>query len=422
MIPTGCSPVSLWPKLLAFAGVLTLAACQAPPEPDPVEVPVEPEAVLPTALDLIPAHWDALPGWSSNDPQAALAAFVRSCSRWDNRPADDWLNPQAQWAGRIGEWRTACAAALMTAPGAEAARGFFQTQFTPIRLAALETESETREERGLLTGYYEPYVDVSETPTPRFSQPLRRRPSDLVTVDLGLFEEDLAGRRIVGEVRDGRLVLYKERSEIEQQDAGEVFAWGEPIEVFFLQIQGSGRIVYPDGRQERAAFAAHNGQPYRSIGRELIRRGELEVHAASKQGIEAWLEENGPEATAELFGVNPRYVFFQTQPLTDPDLGPAGSSGVALTPMASIAVDTRHHAHGVPVWMSADLPELEGWSGLVIAQDSGGAINGPLRGDFFWGWGQTAERRAGTTRVQAQWTAFLPTAVAQRLIDATPPA
>ena len=280
---------------------------------------------------------------------------------------------------------------------------------------AVDPDSGTTEMTGRLTGYYEPYVEVRETRQGTFTQPLRRRPDDLVTVDLGLFDEALAGRRLVGEVRDGQLVHYKDRAAIEAEDAGEIFAWGEPIEVFFLQIQGSGRLVYPDGRQERAAFAAHNGLPYRSIGRELIERGELEAHAASKAGIEAWLMLNGPEATAELFSVNPRYVFFQTQPLTDPDLGPSGSTGIALTPMASIAVDPAHQAYGVPVWLSTDLPEIGPWSGLVVTQDTGGAIRGPLRGDFFWGWGETAERRAGTTRTDAEWVLLLPHTVVARL-------
>lgn len=252
--------------------------------------------------------------------------------------------------------------------------------------------------------------------------PCATGPTTLVTVDLGRFDDSLAGRRIVGEVRGGELVHYKDRGEIEAADAGEVFAWGRPGDVFFLQIQGSGRLVWPDGHQERAAFAAHNGLPYRSIGRELVARGELDLHEASKAGIEAWLAENGPEATAELFSVNPRYVFFETVDLPDPSVGPSGSAGVPLTPMASIAVDPSQHAYGVPVWLSADLPGADAWSGLVITQDTGGAITGPLRADFFWGWGEAAERRAGSTRAEAEWTLLLPHAVVARLFEDRPPA
>lgn len=405
--------------MLASAALSLLVACQAPPEPDP-----EPAQApsLPRELAITPAHWDAMAGWATGDPRPAITAFQRNCDVWQRRDTDAWLNPRAQWAGRISDWLPACAALDQGFADPGSARQALQDVFQPMRLTAVDPEAETVRQTGLMTGYYEPFVEVRETRQGSFTQPLRRRPDDLVTVDLGRFDESLAGRRLVGEVEDGQLVAYKDRSEIEAEDAGEVFAWGEPIHVFFLQIQGSGRLVYPDGRQERAAFAAHNGRPYRSIGRELIERGALESHAASKSGIEAWLIANGPEATAELFSVNPRYVFFRTEALSDPDLGPAGSAGIALTPMASIAVDMAHQAHGVPIWIRADLPELSNWTGLVIAQDSGGAITGPIRGDFFWGWGDTAERRAGTTRAQAQWTALLPAETAQSIIDATPPA
>nr|WP_238934456.1 murein transglycosylase A [Maricaulis parjimensis] len=405
---------------LAACAALVLAACQPRPEPEPDQ----PEAPVytPSALDFLPADWADLPGWGEADLTPALAAFRRSCARIANRADDEPLSARAPWAGRIGDWRPACDTALFVGEDPAEIRTFFEHVFTPARARSLDPETGETGLTGRLTGYYEPFVEVRDMPGGEFTQPLRRRPDDLVTVDLGLFDPDLSGHRIVGEVENGRLVLYKDRAEIEAENAGEIFAWGRPIDVFFLQIQGSGRLVFPDGHQERAAFAAHNGLPYRSIGRELIQRGELEAHAASKAGIEAWLNENGPEATAELFAVNPRYVFFQTQELSDPDLGPNGSSGVALTPMASIAVDPAHHAHGVPVWMEASaLPELGDWAGLVITQDAGGAITGPLRADFFWGWGETAERRAGSTRGDAGWTLLLPHTVVARLFAAQDP-
>ncbi|MHA6287892.1 murein transglycosylase A [Maricaulis sp. CAU 1757] len=395
---------------------MALVACQdrsvIDPEPEPEPEPLETPAP-PSALDFAPTSFDALTGWSRADLAPALAAFRRSCERLSDRDADTPLNPRAPWSGTIAEWQTSCTAAL-SSPPAEA-RAVFEAHFSPVIALSVVPETGERRDSGLLTGYYEPYVEVRRQREGEFTQPLRYRPDDLVTVDLGLFDPELAGHRIVGEVRDGRLVHYKTRDEIETADAGEIFAWGRPIDVFFLQIQGSGRLVYPDGSQERAAFAAHNGQPYRSIGRELIERGELAAHAASKGGIEAWLVENGPEATAELFAVNPRYVFFARETLDDPQLGPRGSSGVALTPMASIAVDPAHHAHALPVWLVADLPDAPAWRGLVIAQDAGGAITGPLRGDFFWGWGEDAERRAGTTRADARWTLLLPHTVVARL-------
>jgi len=405
---------------LAVCAALVLAACQPRSEPEP-DQPDEP-VFTPQALEFLPVDWEGLSGWSEADLAAALGAFRRTCDRIVRRSDSDALSDRAPWAGRVEDWRPACLAADALGDDPVQIRTFFETHFTPARARSLDPETGETALTGRLTGYYEPFVQVRTQSGGDFTQPLRRRPDDLVTVDLGLFDPDLSGRRIVGEVEDGRLVLYKDRAEIEAEDAGEIFAWGRPIDVFFLQIQGSGRLVFPDGHQERAAFAAHNGLPYRSIGRELIQRGELEAHAASKAGIEAWLNENGPEATAELFAVNPRYVFFQSQALTDPDLGPNGSSGVALTPMASIAVDPAHHAHGVPVWMEVSaLPELGDWSGLVITQDAGGAITGPLRADFFWGWGETAERRAGSTRSDAGWVLLLPHTVVARLFAAQDP-
>ncbi|WP_291881929.1 murein transglycosylase A [Maricaulis sp.] len=402
------------------AGCLLLIACQ--PEPEPAPQPEEPPAPLPDTLEFLPASWDALPGWAEADLADAQSAFLRSCERLRVREGAAALSERAAWAGTVADWREACTQLDAVEPGSAPLQPVFEAVFTPVRVVAVEPESGTEAQTGMMTGYYEPFVHVRPEPGNGFTQPLRRRPDDLVTVDLGRFDPALAGRRIVGEVRGGELVLYKDRGEIERLNAGEIFAWGRPADVFFLQIQGSGRLVWPDGHQERAAFAAHNGLPYRSIGRELIERGELEAHAASKAGIEAWLEDNGPQATAELFAVNPRYVFFQTRMLDDPAIGPSGSAGVPLTPMASIAVDPSQHAYGVPVWLSADLPELGPWSGLVVTQDTGGAITGPLRVDFFWGWGEAAERRAGSTRAQAEWVMLLPHTVVARLFAERPPA
>lgn len=420
--PTGSLPVWRRYSPAALLALLSVTACQPAPAPEPPAPEPPVEQPLPTGLRLLPADWDAMAGWSGADLRPALAAFLRSCARLDNRNDNEALSPRAPWAGQVGDWRAACTAAAMTGPTAEAAQATFEAFFAPVRAIALDADGQDAGETGLLTGYYEPYVEVRDAADAEFSQPLRRRPGDLVSVDLGLFESDLAGRRLVGRVNNGSLVQYYSRGQIEVDNRGEIFAWGRPIDVFFLQIQGSGRLVDAGGNQTRAAFSAHNGLPYQSIGRELIARGELEAHAASKAGIEAWLNAHGRAATAELFSVNPRYVFFETQALDDPELGPRGSAGVALTPMASIAVDPAFHAWGVPVWLAADLPDLPAWTGLVITQDGGGAINGPLRGDFFWGWGDTAERRAGTTRAQAQWTVLLPVSVAQRIVDATPPA
>jgi len=216
---------------------LVLAACGERPQP-PVEpdIPEQPALELPRDLLLIPAHWDAMADWETRDPRPAIAAFERSCATWRRRDPSTPLNPRADWAGRIADWLPVCDVLEDEFATVDEARLALQSVFMPVRAMAIEPESETTSETGLLTGYYEPFVEVREQAEGPFTQPLRRRPDDLVTVDLGRFDPELAGRRLVGQVENGELVFYKDREEIERQNAGDVFAWGEPIHVFFLQI------------------------------------------------------------------------------------------------------------------------------------------------------------------------------------------
>lgn len=350
--------------------------------------------------------WPDIRSWPDLDLAPAHGAFSRSCESIGRMPPGQALSPRSEIGGTAADWQAVCR-------GREtmSARAFFESRFVPVRITAGDTAS------GLLTGYYEPEVEVRRSRQGEFTQPIRSRPEDLLSADLGDFSAELAGQRLMGRVEGNRFIPYLDRAEIETGNAGEPLAWGRPIDVFFLQIQGSGRLVFEDGETLRAAFSAHNGLPYASIGRELVARGELDLHQASKAGIESWLNENGPEATAGLFAVNPRYVFFGLEPLPDPGLGPRGAAGLPLTPMASIAVDPAFLPYGVPVIISADLPEAPGWQGLMVTQDTGGAIRGPMRGDFFYGWGETAERRAGSTRAQAEWIVLLPHAVAEQLLQ-----
>jgi membrane-bound lytic murein transglycosylase A len=286
------------------------------------------------------------------------------------------------------------------------ARAFFERNFKPFNWRP----------SGRLTGYYEPYLEVRNQPDDEFSMAIRARPNDLLTGDLGQFIAGLEGQRIVGRASNQSFEPYRSREEIERYNLGVPLAWGRPIDVFFLQIQGSGRLLYPDGGQARVRFAAHNGRPYVSIGRILIERGELSPHNASKQDIQAWLRRRGPSAWQALFNENPRYVFFTLDVLEDPNLGPSGAQGAPLTPMASLAIDPQHHAWGVPILLSADLPDAPDWQGLVIAQDAGGAITGQTRGDLFYGWGDAAGERAGRQNdPEARWVLLLPNGLADRL-------
>lgn len=403
---TGSLPVFV--RLSVVALSLIVLSCERVPdpvsEPEPDQTPVsETGDLVFEALD-----WADVPGWPDLDTGPAMQALQRSCAALAQMPPGLPMSERAAITGPVSDWQAVCHES-----NASDARAYFESLFVPVRVRTETSET------GLLTGYYEPQLDVRREPDAEFSHPIRARPDDLLMADLGAFSDDLAGQRIMGRVEGNRFVPYRSRDQIELAESGEPLAWGRPIDVFFLQIQGSGRLVFEDGETVRAAFAAHNGLPYASIGRELVARGELELHQASKAGIEAWLEANGPEATAELFSVNRRYIFFGLEDLPNPDLGPRGGSGLPLTPMGSIAVDPSFLPYGIPVILGADLPDAPGWHGMLVTQDTGGAITGPLRGDFFYGWGDTAERRAGSTRAEAEWIILLPRAVAERLL---PPA
>ncbi len=401
-------------RRLALLAFLVIAACgPRPPEPEPAPPQPEP-APPPQALTLVPADFADMAGWAEADLTAALASYRRSCAVWAGRDPGAPVAPRAPRWGAVGEWLQTCAALPPEGSGAQAARDFFTAYFTPFRASAPEADT------GLLTSYYEPELPVSAAKTAEFSAPLHGRPADLIRVDLGIFDPDLTGKQIVGKIDGGALVPYDPRSQIGESRAP-VLAWAKPVDAFFLQVQGSGRLRFSDGQRARAAFAAHNGLTYRSIGQVLIQRGELTADTASKANIEAWTQAAGPAAAQALFNENPRYVFFALEPIADETAGPRGAMGAPLTAMASMAVDPAFHAYGAPVWVEATLPGAGGdWRGqeaglLLIAQDTGGAIIGPLRGDLFAGTGDAAGALAGSTRSQARWTVLAPHAVAERL-------
>ncbi|MFQ5783665.1 MAG: murein transglycosylase A [Alphaproteobacteria bacterium] len=384
--------------------VLVVAACGRPPPGPP-------------RLDLAPANFAALPGWPDDRHDEAIAAFLRSCERFAPLP-DDRLVGFDGFAGVIADWREPCAAAARIAPGdGAAARAFFEDRFLPF------AASDRGEREGLFTGYYEPLLAGARRRDARYTVPLYARPDDLVAVDLGLFSTDLKGRRIAGRVVDGVLKPYPSRAEI---DAGllagrvPVIAWvDDPVDAFFLQVQGSGRVRLPDGKLMRLGYAASNGRAYVSIGRYLVERGALTRDAVSLPAIRAWLAAH-PDDAAAVLGVNPSYVFFRE---LDGD-GPLGSQGAVLTPGRSLAVDRRFIPLGVPVWLDIATPAADPAAPdrrlrrLVVAQDTGGAITGPLRGDFFWGFGPEAGAIAGRMKHPGRLYLLLPRAVARRIVAA----
>jgi membrane-bound lytic murein transglycosylase A len=384
-------PSRRWPALALIAA---LGAC----------APTKPAAPPPDRLVLMPASFGDLAGWTSDSLGEALAAFKKSCSRRLRFADSAPVGPQGM-AGTVADWRPPCTAAASVDERDDAAvRGFFETWFRPYRCVNNDTAE------GLFTGYYEPELKGARVRGAGFETPLMKRPPDLVAVELGDFRADWRGERIAGRVVDGRLKPYETRAQIEAGGLDRLnlgFLWvDDPVAAFFLQVQGSGRVDLPDGTQLRVGFDGQNGWPYVAVGRVMIERGLLDRESATMPGIRAWLAAH-PAETKDILDANPSYVFFR-EIAGD---GPVGSEGVVLTPGRSLAVDTKFLPLGAPFWLDAaadDGPVQR----LFIAQDTGGVIRGPVRGDVFWGHGSDAERRAGTMRARGGYFLLLPKTVA----------
>jgi membrane-bound lytic murein transglycosylase A len=360
----------------------------------------------PGPLTLTRAEFRDLPGWAAADPSPALLAFRRSCQTLKAKPDRE---PMGSYGGTLADWRTPCAAAESTLPAH--ARAFFERWFAPVAITA------GRVKEGRFTGYYEPEIKASRSRKGRFQTPVYGKPDDLITVDLGAFRPALAGERTAGRLNGNRLVPYAARSEIAAHGlkaAAVLFYTDDPIELFFLHIQGSGRVTFDDGSTARVAYAAQNGQPYTAIGKTLIARG-VPKDGMSLQVIRAWLNSHPKDATA-VMNTDASYVFFAEEPVGDRQLGAKGAQGVSLTPKASLAVDTREHALGTPFYVAGPAP----LGRLMVAQDIGGAIRGVVRGDVYFGFGSEAEAQAGTMNQPGRLYALLPKPVVQRLATARP--
>ena len=384
-------------SLILFAVVL--AACQSSPRPPaPVVIPPVAAPGTPTPPPAsAPASYRDLPGWQSVPLAHSLEAFRRTCDRFTRRAWDAPLSRNVAWAGTAQDWAPACEA--LAAPLSDAAaRRLVETLFIPVEI--VDPEGKPR-----FTGYFEPKYEARRAPEPGFTEPVFAVPSDFVA----------NGDSPLQRLPDGTTRPYPPRAEITAA-GGQVIAWAHPTDVFFLQIQGSGRLTFPDGTTLRAAYAAHNGQPFRSTANWLIETGRITRGEGSMQGIRAWMDRASPEEVRQSMNINPRFVFFQSLPEGDPNLGPTGAHNVPLTPFGSMAVDPSFHALGVPMFVQTSAPGLGGdWSGLLIAQDTGGAIKGPVRGDIYFGTGFDAGQRAGTMNAQGRLWVLLPLNVAERL-------
>jgi len=381
--PVKVAPAS--PAPVTPAAPVTAAPPAQPPAPDAVK-PTPPAS----AATLRQATWDDLPGWREEDFAGAWDAFLASCAVLVNRDA----------------WRSACMLARQSGrPDRAAVRRFFEAHLSPYQIVNGEGASE-----GLVTGYYEPLLRGSRQASTRYRYPLYGVPDDLLVVDLGDVYPELKGKPLRGRLEGRRVVPYYDRAAIESGKAavrGREIAWVEdPIELFFLQIQGSGRIELEDGRTLRVGFADQNGHPYRSIGRWLVERGELPLEKASMQGIKAWAREN-PTRLQELLHHNGRYVFFRELPAELP--GPIGALGVPLTAQRSVAIDPAFVPLGAPVYLATTWPNsARPLNRLALAQDTGTAIRGAVRADFFWGFGPEAAREAGRMKQPLRMWVMLP--------------
>ncbi len=339
-------------------------------------------------LVLEPAGFSELPGWNEDHQSEAIPALTRSCA-------------VSEKSAKARQWQMACAA-LAQAPSHDdaAARGFFEHYFD------VYSASGNAGEQGLFTGYYEPELRGSLHKTKRYRIPLHEHPRDLVTVDLGQFKTEWKGKHIAGKVTKTRLVPYDDRASIDKnslQSRARVLVWvDDPVDAFFLEIQGSGRVRLPDGRILRVGYDGTNGRNYVAIGRVLADLNAVE-RPVTMQKIREWLAAH-PDRAQETMNTNPSYVFFKELKGD----GPVGAEAVALTPLRSLAVDPAFVGLGTPLWLDTNDANGDAIRRLMVAQDTGGAIKGAVRGDVFWGAGKQAEAEAGAMQSKGRYYLLLP--------------
>lgn len=387
-------------SLVALGGCTTVEL-ERPASPLSPVSPVAPVAVPPAKTaerpgdTLRPSTFAAMPGWKQDDLREAWPAFRASC----------------EVLGKKAEWRESCSVAQdVKATDSKAVRLFFETFFVPNQVFNADgTDS------GLVTGYYEPLLRGSRKRSGIYQTPLYRAPADLINVDLAGIYPDLKSLRLRGRLVGNKLVPYWTRAELMQKDrlvGSELFWVDDPIDAFFLQVQGSGRVQLADGKETvRVSYAEQNGHPYKSIGRYLVDKGELSLEQASAQSIKVWYAGHSARQQ-ELLNSNPSFVFFKEEKLSDPSAGPKGSLGVPLTPQRSIAIDPQFVPLGAPVFLATTQPNSQiGLQRLMMAQDTGGAIRNAVRADFFWGFGNAAGDQAGKMKQRGMMWVLLPKAV-----------
>lgn len=372
-----------------FLAALLLSACQTPQQTASIPARTLVEKP-PTAPIFMASKWAMLPDWETLNLSPSWPALQQSCRAIKLK----------------SNWQEICAAsALVDANDIAAQRSFYETWFTPFQILNPDGS-----EQGLITGYYEPLLLGSRHKSERFRYPIYAAPEDLLEIDLSEVYPQLKGMRLRGRLQGKKIVPYFNRAEIDRGVPvlrGRELFWVEnAVELFFLQIQGSGRIELESGQRVKIGYAEQNGHPYVSIGKKLIEMGELKLEEASMQGIKNWAE-NNPARLAALLEQNPSYVFFRELP--DTLSAPLGALGVPLTSEYSLAVDPRTVPLGVPVFLSTTQPNSnDPLNRLMYAQDTGGAIKGAVRADLFWGFGESAAAQAGRMKQAGRMWVFFP--------------
>ncbi len=352
------------------------------------------------------ASWADLPGWNGDKLDEAWKAFVNNCKGL-MRPVSGALSAPARATPLA--WRGVCAesvAAGISGSDPVAVRAFLQRTLQPWRLL----DAGGAPARGLVTGYYEPLVHGSRTREGAYQWPLYGPPDNLLTIDLGAVYPALIGQRVRGKLVGRRVVPYDTRAQIAADPKKPpVVVWvNDPVDAFFLEVQGSGRAQLPSGAVVRLAYADHNGRPYVSIGRWLAEQGQMPLARASMQNIRIWARQH-PDRVQEMLDVDPAVVFFKEERIVDPELGPAGAYGVPLIGGRSIAVDPSYVPLGAPVFLATETSGADGpLDRLVFAQDAGAAIRGAGRADYYWGFGATAGESAGRMKQRGEMWVLWP--------------
>jgi len=359
-----------------------------------------------TRLD--PVSFSEIPGWQSDDHQAAFACFLNSARRMRQRPySTKKLGIDSLALAKAGE----IALELAGQSGTGEARRFFENCFKPCRIVPSANQGDYP---GLVTGYYEPEAEASPVCTDRFCYPIMRRPDDLVELDRANRPANIDDSVFFAKNVNGVIQPYEDRSAIESgalDGKGLEMFWLESrIDVFFIHIQGSARLVMPTGEVRRISYDGKTGHPFTAIGRVLVDMGEISPDRVSMQSIRSWLKVN-PQRADEIMRLNRSYIFFQEIDHPDPQMGPVAAAGVPLSAGRSLAIDHRLQTFGTPIWVSTEKP-LAGtgstFARLMIAQDTGSAIVGPARGDLFMGSGHRAGEKAGAISNSADFIALVP--------------